>query len=252
MLQPDALTHPHPRPPPAGEPNPAWAAAAGFKAEAGKTALVPGRDGAPAGVLLGLGDGMDPLALGALPHSLPSAGLPYRLEPDALGLAAARGGAGKAGSGGCAALQPRWAALAWALGAYKFGRYKKAGRTGGKGAVPATLLLPPAAEVAEALRTAEAVWMGRDLINTPASDLGPADLEVRGLTPRVGAPGCLEPCQDGSHPPASWLVLLKPPPWTQAAASALAQRHGATLSSVVGDALLSGGPSGAPCIMSPG
>ncbi len=75
------------------------------------------------------------------------------------------------------------AALAWLLSGYRFGRYKdKPG--------PGANLLPPAG--VDAARTeviAEGVALCCDLINTPASDLGPAELQqaVEDLGQRFGA-----------------------------------------------------------------
>jgi len=59
-------------------------------------------------------------------------------------------------------------ALGWLLGGYRFTRYKK------ETAAPAQLVLPEGAEAL--LREAEAISLGRDLINTPAEDMGPAEL----------------------------------------------------------------------------
>ena len=58
--------------------------------------------------------------------------------------------------------------LGWGMGAYQFTRYKKAAR------VPATLYLP-ASLVAVQYRL-DAIYLVRDLINTPAVDMGPAQL----------------------------------------------------------------------------
>src|SRR5262249_54270837 len=51
------------------------------------------------------------------------------------------------------------------------------------------LKVPPGVDQARAAAIVEAVWMGRDLINTPASDRGPQELEeaARGLALRFGA-----------------------------------------------------------------
>jgi leucyl aminopeptidase len=63
------------------------------------------------------------------------------------------------------------AALAWALGLYRF-------RLGAKKEERATpqLLLPEGADGAEVGRIAEAVFAARDLINTPANRMGPQEL----------------------------------------------------------------------------
>ena len=64
----------------------------------------------------------------------------------------------------------RLAALAFALGSYRFGRYRKAER-------PDVRLVPPdGVDVADIARMAEAAALARDLINTPSNDMGPAEL----------------------------------------------------------------------------
>ena len=49
--------------------------------------------------------------------------------------------------------------------------------------------MPEGVDRSALINTVEAVWLGRDLINTPASDLGPAEIEaaVRVLGARHGA-----------------------------------------------------------------
>jgi leucyl aminopeptidase len=61
-------------------------------------------------------------------------------------------------------------ALGWALGTYNYTRYKKSDQTF------ATLFWPRAADRARVSRLAEGVALCRDLINTPASDMGPQEL----------------------------------------------------------------------------
>ena len=72
---------------------------------------------------------------------------------------------------------PETAAVAWGLGAYKFRRYKANGDE-----QPPGLVLPAEADRTAVERIVEAVWMGRDLINTPANDLGPAEMEAAART----------------------------------------------------------------------
>ena len=60
--------------------------------------------------------------------------------------------------------------LGWGLGAYKFTRYRAAKRA------PATLLLPAGVDAALLNAMVSAQALGRDLINTPADDLGPPEL----------------------------------------------------------------------------
>lgn len=64
------------------------------------------------------------------------------------------------------------AALGWALGAYAFDRYKKTKHPGF-----AKLVMPANADAAFVTAAAEATHLVRDLVNIPANDLGPAELE---------------------------------------------------------------------------
>jgi leucyl aminopeptidase len=61
-------------------------------------------------------------------------------------------------------------AIAWGLGAYQFTRYKKPGKT------PAKLVLPKDANQAHINNIVEAIYLVRDLINTPTDDMGPSEL----------------------------------------------------------------------------
>lgn len=151
-----------------------WAETMGFKGAPKSFALLPAADGSLDSVMLGAGGGSagDPcgpsdLLLGQLAGVLPPG--TYRLES---GFA-----------------KPELAALSWALGAYRFRRYKSNGTATGNDGLVARLALPAAIDRMRLLNTAEAIWLGRDLINTPASDLGPADIEaaVRSIGARHGA-----------------------------------------------------------------
>ena len=65
----------------------------------------------------------------------------------------------------------RLAALAFALGSYRFTRYRKSdGKT-------VRLEIPEGVDAGEISRIVEAAFLARDLINTPANDMGPAELE---------------------------------------------------------------------------
>ena len=64
------------------------------------------------------------------------------------------------------------AALAWIMGGYVFDRYKKKTRTA------ARLVIPQGVNGAEISRIARHLFLARDLINTPANDMGPAELEA--------------------------------------------------------------------------
>lgn len=127
----------------------AWAETNNFKGTAGSILPLPDGSGGLAGVLLGLGKGDDPLTLGALPETLPPGH--YRLSGDLPASA-------------------DLACLAWALGAYAFTRYSGEGKDWPK------LILPEGVDGAEIIRIADAVHLVRDLINTPASDMGPVEL----------------------------------------------------------------------------
>lgn len=63
--------------------------------------------------------------------------------------------------------------LGWLLGQYRFTRYRDADDTG-----PRTLLTQDAARIEETVRIAVATATVRDLVNTGAGDMGPADLEA--------------------------------------------------------------------------
>ncbi len=128
----------------------AFARAQEFDAAAGRIVLLPGVDGALAGALMGLGDAaqVDDFLPGKLPGALPAGAWRFENWPG----------------------DAEQAAIAFLLGSYCFSRYRKA-KAGG-----ARLALPPGVDRARVLRIAESVAMGRDLINTPANDLGPAEL----------------------------------------------------------------------------
>jgi leucyl aminopeptidase len=125
--------------------------------------IVPGPDGAPARVLLGLGLAPgDPAAFRTLAGRLPAGR--FRLEGTPGGLA------------------PLDAAIAFALGLYRFERYRR------RETAPPTLEIQ-GADPAAVAGIADACALARDLINTPANDLGPAELEAaaRDLAGRFGA-----------------------------------------------------------------
>jgi len=130
-------------------PGAAWVATSGFKGEAGKVLLLPDGSGGLAGVLLGIGDASDPFAAGALAASLPAGD--YRLAGELHG-------------------DVSKVAFAFALGTYRFTRYS------GKTREWPRLVLPEDVDGEEVSRLVRAVFLARDLINTPASDMSPADL----------------------------------------------------------------------------
>lgn len=127
-----------------------WAKANGFTGQRGRLLALPGSDGALAGHLFGLGEatGRPALTLGLAAAAL---------EPGHYRLAGNFG-------------DPTLAALAFRLGAYRFDRYRKARD-------PVSLDAVEGADAAEVARLADAAYLARDLINTPANDLGPDAFE---------------------------------------------------------------------------
>jgi leucyl aminopeptidase len=140
-----------------------WVAAGDFEGRAHTHCAVPGSNGEVALVLTGVRDGDDPWAL---------AHLPLKLAPGRYALAK-----------GPVALGEDKAAFGWALGSYQYTRYKRPRRK------PADLQLGASAKVMQALGLAEAVKLVRDLVNTPAEDMGPAELSdiVREQADHFGA-----------------------------------------------------------------
>ncbi len=82
--------------------------------------------------------------------------------------------------------EPGLAALGWMLSQHRFDRYKTAPSQDVGARV---LLTGDVAEIDPLVRLAEATAMIRDMVDTPASDMGPADLEaaVRDLAKSCGA-----------------------------------------------------------------
>jgi len=133
----------------------AWVEAQGWSGKQGSVLLLPEGQGGIGGVLLGTGAkdwaAQVPLLTGVLPNALPEGD--YRLAsplPD-----------------------PELAALGFLAGSYRFTRYKSASDSKSK-----RLVLSDGVNKEQVLALAEALYFGRDLINTPANDLGPAELET--------------------------------------------------------------------------
>ena len=151
-----------------------WVRAVSFAAKPGSHCLLPDGTGGLAAVLAGLDPSEGPWSAAWLPGVLPAG--TYRFVPD---LDRDRATA---------------VALGWALATYRFTRYRKSQNSFAK------LVWPAAANRKQVGATVEAIGLTRDLINTAAGDLGPAELA--------------------------------------AAARSLARRHKAKLSVITGDALL--------------
>ncbi|MET1111002.1 MAG: leucyl aminopeptidase family protein, partial [Allosphingosinicella sp.] len=136
--------------------------AQGFRGEGYQLAILPGEQSEWSAVLgVANVDELSPWCLAKAAESLPEG--KYRVE----------------GRG------PGPAALGWLLAQYRFERYKKAeGKAG-----PRVLLSAEPARIEETVRLAESISLVRDLVNSPASDLGPAELEtaVREVAAECGA-----------------------------------------------------------------
>ena len=147
-----------------------------FKARAAQVLVVPGQDGRIATVLFGLGETPDAMAFRALSARLPAGD--YRLASTPAGL------------------DPAQVALAFAIGTYRFDRYRKK-----RDAYPR--LVVEGVDLDEVHHVAHACALARDMVNTPANDLGPRQIET--------------------------------------IAREIAAQHGAVISVVTGDALLEAG-----------
>jgi len=128
----------------------AWLEKTGFKTKAGKSAWLPAADGSGDRVLFCLPEAPSLWDWAALPGSVPPGD--YVLdgelgEPDAAD-----------------------ASLAWGLATYRFQRYRD------NGDAPPRLVWPQAATRADVLRAIRFTALVRDLVNTPANDLGPGEL----------------------------------------------------------------------------
>ena len=134
-----------------------WVESTGFVADAGQVCLLPGADGALSGVMLGCDDTPDMWALAGLPQTLPRQ-FSYKL------------------TGKWQKSQAELLALGWELGSYRLSRYLS-------GKQPALPRLETPANVDAKLLDAlvSASCLVRDLVNTPANDLGPQELVEVGL-----------------------------------------------------------------------
>jgi len=146
-----------------------WVRSTGFKAGLGEVCLLPGAEGGLSGAIIGQGTATarqrTRFGLARAVAALPP-GTVWRLAsplPDA---------------------ERDEFALGWLLAQYRFSRYRPATPP-----EPTAALVPP--EGLDAVRMeaiAAGEWLTRDLINTPASDMGPDELEVafRSLAGRFG------------------------------------------------------------------
>jgi leucyl aminopeptidase len=127
--------------------------AAGYEPKPGRHLIVPAADGKLAGVLFGLENADEPMKdlfrPGALATLLPPGTYRFANAPH----------------------DARLAALAFALGAYQFTRYRKADER------KVRLVVPDGVDGDDLTRIVEGAALARDLINTPSNDMGPTELE---------------------------------------------------------------------------
>ncbi|MFJ6022983.1 leucyl aminopeptidase family protein [Brevundimonas sp. NPDC092305] len=150
-----------------------WSAANGFDRKPGQVLAVPGDDGGVGQVIVSVGPTFDPMSVRGLSVRLP--GGTYRLET--------------------APEHAEPAALAFLLGAYVFDRYKRRPER-----APVRLVVDEAVDIDRVSRIAAACALAREMVDTPAADMGPLQIET--------------------------------------IAREIAEAHGATLSVTTGDALL--------------
>ena len=144
-----------------------WAKAQGFAAGPGEVLALPGPDGQVVQALVGTGNA-SAQRRGRFLTAPAATRLPagtYRI------------------TGGLEGAALEEAALGWLLETYRFDRYRK------QDAARARLIAPNGIDANRTLVMAQAEALTRDMINTPASDMGPADLEqaARTLADTYGA-----------------------------------------------------------------
>lgn len=143
----------------------AFAEASGFSGQNGRHLVMPDRSGNISAVLLGVEPSdarhRDPFGPGRLSGVLPAGDYAFR---------------GKLAD-------PAGVALAWLLNPYRFTLYRE------QPLPKARLVCPRGVDQAEVVRLAAAVASSRDLVNTPANDLGPDEIEaaIRALAADHGA-----------------------------------------------------------------
>jgi leucyl aminopeptidase len=128
-----------------------WVRSTGWQPKPGTVLALAGGDGSLAAVLAGVG-GSEPFwALASIPGQLPAGSYAFADEADAA--------------------ERHRRALAWGIGQYAFSRQAQH-----KPAPPRVLAWPEGVEPAAVLSAVDADALVRDLVNTPAGDMGPAEL----------------------------------------------------------------------------
>lgn len=133
-----------------------WVTAQGFNGGLGQAVLLPGDDGAPDSAVVGYGSAQT-RARGRFHLAAAAAKLPKGVYRIASGLPED---------------QAEIEALGWLLGGYRFDRYRD------QTEMAARLVAPENVDTNALAAVAMGEALTRDLINTPASDMGPDDLEA--------------------------------------------------------------------------
>ena len=127
-----------------------WAALNGFKGKPGQVVLVPGEGGGLDHVLVGAGETFDPMSTRGLAGRLPTGLYRFEVEPE----------------------HAHQAALAFLLGTYVFDRYKARPER-----ERPRLVAPEGFDAKEASHIVAACALAREMVDTPAADMGPRQIE---------------------------------------------------------------------------
>lgn len=129
-----------------------WAKVNDFTGKAGQLLLLADETGALEAALFGVGDAFEPMSVRSLAARLPSGD--WTIE-------------------GMKADQAQLASVAFLLGTYRFDRYKARAE---KDAV--RLVAPQGTDIDAALKLAAACALTREMVDTPAQDMGPLQIET--------------------------------------------------------------------------
>jgi leucyl aminopeptidase len=132
-----------------------WITVANFSAKPETFCLIPDENGRLTQVLLGVKDTKDFWSFGVLPTNLPKNNYHIEKVTDHE--------------------QMTRIAIAWGLGAYQFTRYKQPTKT------IASLVIPEICSAKQIENMVEAIYLVRDLINTPTEHMGPMELAQAAL-----------------------------------------------------------------------
>jgi leucyl aminopeptidase len=140
-----------------------WVQSQAYVPERHRLLLLPGSEGQIAGAIWGLGsltelDALSPWDVAALPERLPAATFELTTE--------------------LTAAPATQLALGWLLGSYRFTAHRS---TNVKPPTANALVVPVAADARYAQAAAHAMARARDLINTPANELGPEELAAAAI-----------------------------------------------------------------------